>query len=90
MMCQLWCCGVIVRGIPLVWGVLVVSWIGVLKVVDGFLYISWHADVHYAYFVVPVQCDTTVETPGPILCDLIFLLECMYEVQCVFSILFYN
>ena len=54
---------------------------GALKLVERFHYITLHGDVQCAYLVVPVQCDSTVETPIPILCDLIFLLDCMYGVQ---------
>ena len=82
-MCQLWCCRDIVWGVQLVGGVLGLSWSGVQELVEQLLYISWHGDVQYAFLVVPVQCDATVETPCPILCDFIFILECMYEVQCV-------
>ena len=86
----MWCCGSIVRGVPLVWGVLESACSGVLKLVERFLYIYWHGDVQYAFLLVPVQCDATVENPSPILCDIIFLLECMYEVNCVlFSLVFY-
>ena len=54
------------------------------------LYISWHVDVQYAYLVVPVQCDANVETPSPILCDFIYLLESMYEVQCILLSMVFN
>ena len=50
-------------------GVLGLAWIGVLKLVEHFLYISWHGDVQYAYLIVLVHCDATVETPSPIFCD---------------------
>ena len=87
---QLWCYGAIVRGITLVWGVLGLDCSGVLKLVDHLLSISWHEDVQYACLVFPVQCDATVKTPSPILCDLIFFMECIYEVHCViFSLVFY-
>ena len=66
------------------------AWVRVLELVESFLHISWHGDVQYACLLVTVQCDATVETPSPILCDIIFLLECMYEVQCIhFSLVFY-
>ena len=71
-MCQLWCCGDIVWGVPLVGGVLGLDWGEVLELVERFLYISCHGDVQYASLVVPVQCDSTVENPCPILCDFIF------------------
>ena len=88
-MFQLWCRGAIVRLFPLVWDVLGSAWCGVLKLVERFLYISWHGDVQYACLAAPVQCDATVETPSPILHDLIFFLDCMYEVQYVlFSLVF--
>ena len=78
MVCQLWCCGSIVRGVTLVWGVMVLAWSGVMKLLERFLYISWDGDVHYACLVVPVQCDATVDTPCPILCDFIFSwIACM-------------
>ena len=67
----------------LVWGVLGLAWSGVMKLLERFLHISWHGDVHYACLILPVQCDTTVETYSPILCDIIFLLECMHELHCV-------
>ena len=70
-------------------GVMGLAGSGVMKHVHRFLYTSWHGDVQYACLIVLVQCDTTVETPSPIFCDLIFFLECMYEVQCVlFSLVF--
>ena len=72
------------------WGVLGSAWSGMLKLLERFLYIYWHGDVQYACLVVPVQCDATVETPSPILCNIIFFLGCMYDVQFVlFSIVFY-
>ena len=54
-----------------------------LELVESFLHISWHGDVQYACLLVTVQCDATVETPSPILCDLIIFLECIYEVHCI-------
>ena len=90
MVCQLRLCGSIVRGVPFVWRVMGLDCSGALKLVDRFPYISWHGDVQYACLVVPVQCEATVENPSPILCDLIFFFECMYEVQCLlFSLVFY-
>ena len=87
---QFWCCGSIVRVVPLVWEVLGSAWSGELKLVNRFFYISWHVDVHYACLVVPVQCDATVETFSAMLCELYVFLECMYEVHCVlFSLVFY-
>ena len=72
-------------------GVLGSALSGVLKLVERFLYISWHGDVQYACLVDPVQCDATVETTSPILCGLKFFFECMYEVQFVlFSLVFYT
>ena len=65
-------------------------WSGVLELVERFLYISWYGDVQYALLVVPVQCDATVETPIPILCDLIFFLECMYKVKGVLIYLIFD
>ena len=89
-MCQLWCCGAIVRAVPLVWVVLRLAWRGVLKLVERFLNIPWHGYVQYVCLVSPFKCDATVETSSPILCDIIFLLECMYEVHCIlFSLVFY-
>ena len=59
------------------------------KLVERLLYISWHGDLQYACLIVPFKCDATIETPTPILCDLIFFLECMYEAKCVlFSLVF--
>ena len=77
LVCHLRCCGTIVWGVPLVGGVLRLEWIGVLELVECFLEISWHGDVHYDGLVVPVQCDATIKTPCQILCYLIFLLECI-------------
>ena len=48
---------------------------------ERFLYIYWHGDVQYARLIVPVKCDASVDTPSPILCNFIFFLECMCEVQ---------
>ena len=90
-MYQLWCCGAIVWGVTLVGGMLGSVWSGVLELVERFLCISWNGDFQYAYLVVPVQCDSIVYTPCPILCALIFFLECLYEVQCVLlSLVFYS
>ena len=80
-MCQVWGCGAIVWGVPLVGGVLGSPWGRVLELVKCFLYINCHVYVQYACLVVPVKFDATVENPCPILCAFIFLLECMYEVQ---------
>ena len=72
------------------WRVLGLACIEVLKLLELLINMSWHGDVQYACLVVPVQCDTTVETPSPILCDIIFFLECMYEVHCIlFYLVFY-
>ena len=61
-----------------------------MKRVDRFLYMSCHGDIQYACLVVPVQCDATVEASSPIFRDLIFFLECTYEMHCVlFSLVFY-
>ena len=72
------------------WGVLGSDWSGVLKIVERFLYISWHGDVQYAFLIVPLQCDANVETPSTILCYLIFFLKCMYDVQCVLFYLVFD
>ena len=64
-------------------GVLGLNWSGVLEILYRFLYISWNGDVQYACLVVPVKCDANVETTCTTMDDLIFLLKCMYEVQCV-------
>ena len=78
-----------IRGVLLLWGVLGLAWSGVLKLVERFLYISWHVYFQYACLVVTVQCDATVETPSPIFCDIISLLECMYEVHYVLFLLYF-
>ena len=72
------------------WVVPELAWSVVMKLVECLLYISWNGDVQYACIVVPVQCDATVETPSPILCDLVFFLECIDEVQfALFSHIFH-
>ena len=89
-LCQLWWFGAIVWGVTLVGRVILLDRSGVLELVERFLHISWHGYVQYACLVFPVWCDSTVDTHSPILCDFIFFLECMYEVQCVLlSMLFY-
>ena len=61
-------------GGSLVGRVFQLDWRGELELVECFLDISWHGDFQYSGLVVPVQCNTTVNTPCPIFCYLIFSL----------------
>ena len=61
------------------------DWSGVFELMECFLEISWHGNVHYAGHILPVKCDYTVKTTCPILCYLIFFLECIYEVLGILS-----
>ena len=67
-------------GDPLIGGLLCEDFRGVLALVEGFFDIYRHVDVQYACFLVPVQCNDTVESPCPVLCDLIIILCCIYEM----------
>ena len=58
--------------------VLGLAWDGALELVEQILYIFWDIDVQYSGLAVPVQCDSTLETPCTILFYFIFFLECIY------------
>ena len=66
------------------------DWSGVLEIVEVLLDILYHGDVQYAVLLVPVQCNSAINTPFPILCCIIFVLECIYEMLGVlFYLVFY-
>ena len=43
-------------------------WVGggfVFETLEGFWNVFWHGNVKIMLFVIPIQCDTTVESAGP-------------------------
>ena len=42
--------------------------------------IAGHGEVDFAFRVVPVKCNANVARAGPIICDLVMLFQCLFQM----------